>query len=435
MPIVATDEGWGLPTAVWERTRASQRYAPVRSFAQLPAGVVTVGAFSAAAQTYTNLATILWNSGQFNTQGQHWQAVDGTPSNGCKNVATPRISGGLPINHLTAFEFLHTGGNLDVVMVGSANYDCQVYVEYFGQLYKATAAPVVGSTTGVVHLPLTFPAAFHGRVRVHLGGAILVGIKTEQSSIVRKSPDRPFAILDGGKWADAAGLKQASGTSYLTAGIADLFFERTGIVTAPRGFLSGFFYNGSSTVTDDTVAADGSTRFFSVSRKAILEQDFQEKPLFYILLGTLDDGGRSGATGANNGPMATRAAECYAWIRSKDTRVFIFHVSPPPFTGAGAAGTVTGPPTADSSNDFNRREQASAIVGVENAAYLNLFGPTAPAWSGAGLLGTPPTSQQAMLIGADGQNPDLNGNRFMATRLAIEAGQQLVDTLRARRIR
>lgn len=303
MPIVAKEDGWELPTALWERTRASHRYDPVRGL--IPSGVVTVGAFSAAAQTYTNLATILWNSGLFSTQGQHWQAVDGTPSNGCKNVATPRISGGSPINHVIAFEFLHAGGNLDVVMVGSASYDCQVFVEYFGKLYKATAAPVVGTTPGVIHLPLTFPAGYTGRVRVHIGGAALVGIKTEQSSIVAKAPDRPFAILDGGKWADAAGLKQASGTSYLTAGVAELFFERTGIVTAARGMPSGFFYNGSATVSDDTPAADGGSRFFSASRKAILESDFQDKPLFYILLGTLDDGGRSGATGASNGPMAT----------------------------------------------------------------------------------------------------------------------------------
>lgn len=119
MPIVAKEDGWELPTALWERTRASHRYDPVRGLIP-PSGVVTVGAFSAAAQTYTNLATILWNSGLFSTQGQHWQAVDGTPSNGCKNVATPRISGGSPINHVIAFEFLHAGGNLDVVMVGSA---------------------------------------------------------------------------------------------------------------------------------------------------------------------------------------------------------------------------------------------------------------------------------------------------------------------------
>ncbi|MCV7255358.1 hypothetical protein H7J86_24650 [Mycobacterium hackensackense] len=433
MPIVAKEDGWELPTALWERTRASQRFDPVRGV--IPSGVVTVGAFSSTSQTYTNLATILWNSGQFNTQGQRWQGVDSTPSNGCRNVATPRTSGGTPINHVTAFEFLHTGGNLDIMMVGGAYYDCQVYVEYFGKMHKATAAPVTGSTTGVVYLPLTFAAAFHGRVRVHLGGATLIGIRTEQSSIVKKSPDRPFAILDGPKWADAAGLKQSSGTSYLTAGVADLYFERTGIVTAPRGMPSGFFYNGSATVTDDTAAADGSTRFFSASRKAILEQDFQEKPLFYILLGTLDDGGRSGANGASNGPMATRADDCYAWIRSKDTRVFIFHVSPPPFNGGGAAGTVTGPPTADSSNDFNRREQASAIADVENAAYLNLFGPTAPAFTGAGSLGSPTTSQQAMLIGADGQNPDINGNRWLAGYLAVESGKQIVDTLRARRIR
>lgn len=421
MPIVATEDGTARVPAAWERTRAIHRFDPVRSATQLPAGVLTVGAFSATAQTYTNLATILWNSGQFNTQGQRWQAIDGTPSNGCRNAATPRTA----VTHTIEFEWLHTGGNVDLMAIGSAYYDCQVYVEYFGKLHKATAAPVTGSTTGVVYLPLTIPGNFHGRIRIHLGGATLVGIKTEQSSIVKKSPNRPLAILDGPKWADAAGIKQTSGTSYLTAGIADLYFERTGIVTAKRGHIGGFNFNGVATVTDDTPAPDGSTRFFSEARKAILEQDFQEKPLFYILLGTLDDGGRSGATGASNGPMATRAAQCYAWIRSKDTRCFILHVSPPPFNGGGDPGTLTGPPTADSANDFNRREQAAAIAGVQSAAYLNLFGPTAPAFNAI---------QQTMLIGADG-NPDRNGSEWMAAHLAVESGQQIVDTLRAGRIR
>lgn len=437
MPYLAGSAGFNLNRApsFWDQIKASLLFRPIAG--TVPSGIVTVGAITGTAQTYTNVTSVLWNSGQFNSQGQRWVAVDGTPSNGCKNVATERLSGGVTQNHVTAFEFLHTGGNLDIEFIGAAYHDVQVYLDLPGtsRMYRATAAPVTGTTTGRRYLPLTFPAAYHGRVRVHLGGGLLVGIKCEQSAIVKKAPDRIFAVLDGDILADGLGIKQASGTSYLVGGLVQYLFELTGIVFAPRGMPSGMFYNGSATVTDDTAATDGSTRWFSAARKAYLEDDFTDKPLFYLLIGTTDDGGRSGATGSPTGTMATRAKACYDWIRGKDRYVTIVHVSPSPFTGAGAAGTVTGPPTADSSHDFNRREQTSALATLENTVYVNAFGPGAPWWIGTGSNGTPNTSQQATLIGADGVNPNDVGMRFLASKIAIALGQILVDALRARRQR
>lgn len=432
MGFVAGASGWVFDApADWERTRASGLFRPVGMASQLPAGFVTVGAFSAAAQTYTNLNRILWNTtvdgkSIFNIQGQRWTAVDGTPANGCRNAATGRTASGVPVNNGHDFEFLHTGGNLDIELIGSTYYDCQVYIECFGRMYKATAAPVVGTTTGTMHLPISLGATFHGRVRIHLNGAILVGIKTEQSAIVKPSVDRHFAILTGGRWADGKGLKQGSGTSYLTARVCDYLFEKTGIVFAPRAQDSGYFYNGVNTVTDDTAASDGTTRLFSASRKLVLQDDFLEKPLFLVIMGTLDDGGRSGATGLNTGPMYTRAKACYDWVRTKDKRSTLVQISPPPFIGAGGAGTLTGPPTADSSNDFNRREQELAIATISNAANINIFGPSSPAWN---------ATQQVPFIGADGANPNAAGNAFLAARIANELGKLLVDTMRSRRLR
>lgn len=407
----------------------------------LPAGRLSTDEYNAEAQAFTNLATALWNSGQFTTQGQQWEAVSETATDGCRNAATPRISGGTRYNHVTEFEFLFTGSALDIAFIGGAYYDSQVYVEHGGRMYKAQTAPLAGTTPGLMHRRLVFAAAFHGRIRVHLGGGLLVGVLSEQSAIVKPAPPRPFAICDGSDWADGAGVIQTSGTSYLTAGLCDYLFERTGIAWARRAQAgTGFFCNGASTVADDVqAAADASTRWFSAVRKGWMTgagpsgvSDFAGKPLFYLLVGTRVDGGRSDATGSASGPMATRELECLQWVRSQDPLCTIVHVSPSPFTGAGAAGSVTGPPTAGSPHDLNRQEQEAAITRVPRARYVNAFGPAAPWFTGAGSNGSPTSSQQAALIGVDGVNPDAHGFDFYAAKIAAELALSPVHLARAR---
>lgn len=404
--------------------RAGQFFKPIGGV--IPSGVLSSDAFNAAAQTYTNPATILWDSGQFNTQGQQWEAVSGTSSDGCRNAATPRTD----VSHVIEFEFLFTGLAFDIAFIGSSYYDMQVYVEYGGKMYKAKVDPLSGTTTGLMHRRITFASAYHGRIRVHLGGAAFVGIKCEQSAIIKPSPSRVFAICEGGGWGDS--VKQASGTSFLTAGLCDFLFELTGIAWARRAQANtGYFRNGTATVTDDTANASGASRFFSAGRKAKL--DFTDKPLFVLVVGSHADGGNSGATGASNGPMATRALNCYQWIRAQDPHCTIVQVSPEPFTGAGAAGTVTGPPTAANGHDLNRQEQLSALAGVSRAASINSFGPTTPWWSGTGGNGTPTTSQQAGIVGADGFHPSALGYLFYASKIAATLAQTLVFGPRARR--
>lgn len=413
--------------------RASLLFKPVAG--TLAAGILTTDAYNAASQSFTNPAAVLWNSGQFNTQGQKWEAVNGgDPTAGCRNVATPRTVGDVRFNHVTEFEFLYTGAALDIQFIAGSYYDCQVYVEWGGRMHKAQAAPITGTTSGLMNRRLVFANPFHGRIRVHLAGGLFVGINCEQSAIVKPSPDRLFGICDGSDSADGKGLVQSSGVSYLTAGLCDYLFERTGIVWARRAqSLTGFFFNGAATVTDDAAASDNSTRWFSQSRKDWMAPDLAAKPLFFLLVGTLGDGGRSGATGASTGPMATRELACLQWIRSLDQFCTIAHVSPSPYTGSGAAGTLTGPPTAGSGHDLNRLEQAAAIAKVPRAAYINAFGPTLPWYTGTGGNGTPSTSQQAALIGADGANFAALGADFYAGKIAAELGQLLVNAARARR--
>lgn len=424
--------------------KASQFFKPVAGL--LPSGVLTTDAFNAATQTYLNIMTTYWNSSYFNSQGQQWEPVNGSDiTQGVINAATPRTltNGGPYYNHVTEFEFLFTGSYLDIAFIGSAYYDMQVYVEWGNRMYRAETFPLTGTTTGTMYRRMVFGIPFHGRIRVHLGGANFVGVISEQSAIIRSPINRLYAVLDGDEWADGAGIHQSSGVSYLTAGVADFLFELTGIVWARRGQAkTGFFNDSSATVTDDTPdATTNSTRFFSASREGWLtglgpsgQSDFAGLPLFYLLLGSLNDGGRSGATGSASGPMTLRALTCYQWLRSQDNYMRVVHVSPPPFTGSGGSGTATGPPVANNPNDLNRQEQAIAISYIPKASYVNSFGPStspAPWWTGTGSNASPATSQQAQLIGLDGANANYLGYNFYAAKISYALGQMLVNSLRA----
>ena len=412
MPYVSDGSGWGIEDyLVHHDTKIGMLYKPIGGV--LPAGVLTVGALSATAQAFTNLATYLWNSGAFNTQGQRWIGVDGTPANGCRNEATPRTSAGNRYNHITEFEFLYTGQALDIAFIGSASYEVRVYVEHNNTMYRAEAAPRAGTTTGLMHLPLNFAATYHGRIRVVLAGALLVGIKCEQSAIVKKSPDRIFAICDGSEWSEGAGFKQASGVSYLVQSLTTYLFERTGFVWAQRAQpRTGWVRNGSATVTDDTASTANETRFFSQSRKDWVAADFAEKPLVYLITGSRTDATNTAATGLPTGPLATRAKACLDWIRSKDKYCKIVLLSVSPLTG-GSAGT---------GHTANFTELQAAAAATARTEAVNAAG-----WFNA--------AQQVPLIGADGENPNDHGMNFWVSRIAIEIAQMTVGVLRARRLK
>lgn len=395
----------------------------------LPSGVVTDHSYSATEQTYTNITTVaaVWNAPfPFNNQGQLWQPrPDAAP--GVINSPLLISSGGTLLNGITEFEFLFTGSKLDIAFTASSYYDSQIYVELGHRMYKVQSVPLAGTTTGLMHRRLIFPAPYHGRIRVHLGGGQLIGVKTEQSSIIKPSPDRPLGITDGGELVDGLGFKQASGSSYLTGGLCDYLFERTGFAWARMGSKNtGFFHNGTSAVTVDTPTTDGKDRWFGTVRKLMLQEMLSKLPAVYLLVGTRADGGISGATGSSTGPMATRALACYEWIRSKDQFCTLAHVSPSPFVGAGAAGTLTGAPTANNGHDLNRKEQVAALAKVSRSVYINSFGPTLPWYN---------LAQQAQLIGADGVNHTAIGEESYASRIALELAQSTVDLLRSRGIR
>lgn len=424
-------------------TKAGRFFTPIAGV--LPTGVVTANAFNASPGTYTNMTTVYWNSNQFTIQGQQWEAVNGSDvAAGVRNAATPRTNASDSNNHyahVTEFEFVFTGLQFDVSFNATAAYDMQIWIEWGGRMWRVQTEPLAGTTSGQMYRRIAFANGYHGRIRVHMGGGAFIGIVCEQSAIIKPSPSRLFGICDGDSWADGMGLKQASGKSYYTAGLCDFLFERTGIVWARRAQSgTGFFNNSSATVTDDTATSANATRWFSASRKSWMtgsgpsgNSDFSDKPLFYLLNGTWNDGSRSGATGSPTGAMAIRALACYQWIRSQDAWCTIVHVSPEPYNGGGSAGTDTGPPTAGNSHDLNRQEQQAAIVQVSKTSYINSFGPTTPWWTGAGSAGSPTSSQQADLLGVDGLTPTYHGYDFYAGKIAAQLAQISVPGARARR--
>lgn len=411
MPYVSDGSSWRIEESrVHHDTRIGLLYQPIGGV--LPDGIVTLGPFSATAQTFTNLATHLWDSGVFNTQGQRWVGVDATPANGCRNESTPRTSAGSRYNHVTECEYLYTGQDLDITFIGETSYEVMVYVEHNNTMYRAEVTPKAGTTPGLTHLPLNFAATYHGRIRVVLAGGLFVGVKCEQSAIVKRSPDRPFAICDGAEWSEGAGLKQASGISHLALGLTQYLFERTGFAWVQHGQPdTGWNRNGSVTVTDDTASATNQTRFFSQNRKDWVAPGFADRPLVYLITGARADGTNTGATGLPNGPLATRAKACFDWIRTQDKHCKIVALSVAPLTGESAG----------IGHAANFAELQAAAADTARAESIDASG-----WFNS--------AQQVPLIGADGTNPNDHGFNFWASRIAIELAQMTVSVLRARRL-
>lgn len=424
-------------------TRAVQFFQPVAG--SLPSGIVTTNTYDATVGTYTNPTNILWNSGHYNKQGQQWEAIDaGDPGVGVRNAATPRTNASdnnKHFLHTTQFEFMFTGLQFEIQCNMLNAYDMQVWIEWGGRMWRVQSEPLAGTTPGIMYRRITFATRYHGRIRVHLGGGAFIGVVTEQSSIVKPAPDRLFGICDGDSWADSIGLKQASGTSYLCGDMCYFLFERTGMTWASHAQGgTGFFNNGSGAVTDDTPNGANSTRFFSSSRINWMigggpagVSDFSNKPLFYLINGTWNDGSYSGATGSQIGPMATRAYVFYQWIRSQDPLCTIVQVSPEPLNLGGSAGASNGPPTAGNVHDLNRQEQMLSIAKISKAKYIDSFGPSTPWWAGSGSAGTPVSSQQAAIIGADGMHLTHYGYEFYVGMIVAELGQMRIPINRARR--
>ena len=422
MPYVAKNGAWVMDS-VQNTVKAGTLYEPVGRV--LDAGIVTLGAFSATAQSFTNLATYLWNSGVLNTQGQRWVGVSGTDSDGCRNEATPRTISSSRYNHIQEFEMLYTGQALDIAFIAGSYYEVAVFVEYNGQMHPAEANPKTGTTTGLMHLPLNFAAAYHGRIRVHLTGGLFVGIKCEQSAIVKKSPDRIYCVIDGSEWAEGAGIKQASGVSYQLHGLAWYLFEKTGFVWAYRSQPdTGWFGNGSLAVTSDTPNSANCTRYFSQNRKDWLEADWAEKPLIFLITGSRTDGANSGATGFSGGPMDLRVRSCLAWLRTKDRYCRVIQLSTAPFDAGGSG--LSGPPALGSAYDLNHIEQKIALATQLKTAFIDAFSPLVKWWN---------TAQQPQFIGADGVRPNDAGFNYWANKIALAVAEQPVYGLRARRIK
>lgn len=416
-------------------------------------------------QTYVAQTTTLWNSGKFTAQGQKWASVDGgNPAAGVQNRATPRGIFGIYNHHVTEVEFVLTGNKFDIQISAVANnaWDCTVWIEQGGRMRRLADYPKGRGNTEAAgmryrNVVIDPGKPFNGRVRVHVAAAIFVGIGHEQNAIIRPAPMRPFGITDGDSFVESgqgqnqsdAGTPDPTYNGYLSMAYVDHLFEATGFAWARRGQgATGFFFNGQGMVDNDNASILNSTRWFSASRKNWMLNagpapfDFAlpggQRPIIFLLNGTWNDGAQTYGAAA----MRARAKECYQWIQSVDPWCTTVHVSVEPYwgdgstaTGGGAAGTITGPPTAGSKHDEHVQAHIAAAAEVAKTFVINPFGPAAPWWTGKGDVTTKDTtdtaSQQAQLTGHDHIHGNWRGYQHYAHRVAREMGELQVPIARA----
>ena len=432
--------------------KAKTLFQPIGASNAVALGVVSSAALSATRQSYTAGTISYWNTaGRWNTQGQKWAAITaGSGPAGVQNRATGRSFLEITwMHHICEVETVFTGEKLDIQVWGSSTgFDVAVWIEHGGRMIRLTQYPLGGATSEMRYLNIMFAQPYHGRIRVHVGAGAFVGFGHEQSAILTPAPNRPYCILDGDSYVEGQQAQNAGGAelAYFTANVAMHLFEATGFVFGQRAQGgTGFFQNAANPVTDDSWGLLASTRWFSAHRRAWMTNlgpppyDFAlpvgQKPLFFILNGTWNDGTASGG----QTPMYARAKECYQWVVGQDPYITMVHVLCEPYWGNGsggygAAGTPTGPPTVGNAHHLNVLGQLQALAEVPRCYAINPFGPDNPWWTGKGdytTLATDTGSQQAKLTGSDHIHGNYAGYRHYAHRIARELGEIAVPAGRA----
>lgn len=499
--------------------RAGDIFRPVMG--TVPSGLVTTDSVGSSVASYTNPKSYSWTLGSscFNVQGQKWEqnrslqllsGYDGLafyPVNagGQRQAGTPRCYSAPSVHllnehgsHITELEFVFTGTSFSIQFYnlgGNGSYDSskqvynyggdlQVWVEFDNNMWRIADIPktVLDTSGAASYRNITFASPYSGRIRIAFGATSFGAIVTEKSSIISPAPPRPFFILDGDSYTESTqALDADSTTGWFCLGIGAHIFERTGFTGAYRGQgATGFFTNGATLVTDDTigtmsqdififgtVSITGVSRTMSQSRvdwmtraaqvqisenvknlsgialrpQFIVDggEDFGQplgrRPLFYILNGTWNDASVGGVTDAQ---MYARAKQCYQTINNLDKYCSIIHVSPEPFNDGmfnGATGTgIIGDPRPGDKSDIHRVAQMRAAKECSRVTYINAFGPDADTrwWSGygpaddkhSGTQGVPTNSQQAQLVSV---HDGIHGRREMYRYYANKICDQIAE--------
>lgn len=429
----------------------------------------------------------------FNIQGQKW-IRDIRPTfagpqtyGGVKNCATPRRytapGAGLTdeiFPHIMEFEFLFTGIAFSMVHMNlggnntAPNYagNIEMFVEVGGDMYQATATPMLVSSTSGYH---TFRNVVFNewqsatRILFRCGTVGFTGIRTDTTSIITPSPNKPVLGFDSDSYGESSQALCANNVNqwFLGTIMAQLYkLTQFSIVPFGQG-ATGFFSNGAGQVFDDTVGSNtnyvfpvgnvtvtGLSRYFSGSGagfssrrgwftdanaaiQGIGKPAFQNyagdffggplglRPLALAILGTWND--RSSGF-VSESQMYDRVADCYDWVHSVDALCQLIHISPEPFddglfsTNTGV-GTI-GPPVE---GDPMTRAQMRAAAERDWVKYINIYGPNdsdrlwkgmGPALASAGgVRGVPTNSQQAQFVSTvDSIHPDFAGTRYLGSK-------------------
>jgi hypothetical protein len=417
-------------------------------------------AISTTPLTYTAMTTVYWDTpNRFNNQGQNWQFdTAGSNTQGCRNRITTRTTTGTAYGAVTDFEFLFTGIQLGIVFRAHGAYDCQVYVEHNGTMYRIKDRPFSdGSASSTPRRRnITFDMWDTRRIRFVGSYTRFVGVECEAHSVIRPSPKRPMIVIDGDSWVEMLdGRVGGSDETYYSYGIQDGMLEATGFAIARNGLGGTGYFNPGTGVTQTDPAylsTFNSSIFFSNDRKGIDGPAtgpgsanagtwgwnmFLGNPytVLGVVHGTQNDGTHSGATGSAGGPMSLRVQEVMNWVYDQDPLIRMVQITPESFDNYPAGGV----------HDLNRIEQIEAMKLVPNAALApasppmpgisqGIIDPGNPSdrWvTGTGGNNSPANDQQAQLIGFDNIHPNYRGARFWGWMYAKALGEMLIPADRA----
>lgn len=437
---------------------------------------------------FTDGKVYTWNDAdfKFNNIGQKWLA-DVRPTfsgpdtyGGVKNCSTPRrySAPAAGMNNqmfasVTDIEFLFTGKRLSIEYfnLGGNNTGDQyagettVWVEYGPGMWRLKDNPVLCGKTdgGSSYRNIEFSTTLvNRRIKVRFGTVGFYRVHSDGTSIVTPSPPRHMMILDGDSWVESTQALTADGgvTQNFTTGIAYYSFEASGFNIPERGQgATGFFSNGASLVTDDTVGtATSAILFISItitglsrwlsggtgvdSRQGWMTdaqarvtaafgtpfvnypgEDFGQplgrRPILYVLWGTWND--RSVGT-VTFEQMYARSKFVYETLHAIDPHCTFVHVSPEPFND-GLFGAAVGPPKRATLSHQHVQAQMKAASEVPNVHYINSFGPEDPWFTGmgpasGGTNGVPNNSQQAQIVSKnDGIHYGRPGGKYAGAKL------------------
>lgn len=390
-----------------------------------PVSDLTTNTLTTSPQTYTNGSAVAWNTpNAYNTQGQNWTAVTGTPYY-CYNKTTDRTNGTSNLTATLDFSFVTTATKLDIQFFTGPIFDVQVYAEYCGQMMRLTNEPMQITTgaTGAWFRNIQFATSGARRIRVIASSFSTImyftQVQKEAGEMLMPGPTRPMFIADGDSYFESTGnySHDSARASYGVGCSIDKIIELTGWACWRAGEGGTGYFNNGSFVDSTTEGTNNMSEFFSTQRMSYLATPLAQKPILYLVNGTINDRTLNSSSSA----MTTRALAGFDKIRAIDPGCPIVAIGPEPVSTSGVA------PVAGDASDSNRLGIKNAIAqhpsGVGFIDPRNIAAGSSACWFfGTATNQSPPgtTDQQGLLIGGDNVHPNYYGHQYYGERIVSE---------------